>query len=245
MCGRNSLPRCETIGRQEIAASAAVTSVIAGRASDEVHERPVSAHERGGQRVAQLRDDAAPEQPIAQRRGERQRDERARQHHQRLAERQRPQQAPGLAAEREHRHERQRGDEQRRQDRRDERSGRGDETASVGPPAPPPDSRRRWQASSATRSASTAMPSAMAIPPRLMTVTGTPNSLSAANVRSTMSGSVHHRDQRARRVQQEQEDHEGDDRRPPRSRRGRGCARPGPPARNDRRARGSFAPLGR
>ena len=56
-----------------------------GAGQHEVHERPVSAHERGGQRVAQLRDDAAPEQPIAQRGRERQRDERPREHHQRLA----------------------------------------------------------------------------------------------------------------------------------------------------------------
>ncbi len=48
----------------------------------------------------------------------------------------------------------------------------------------------RWQASSATTSASTAMPSAMPIPPRLMIVAGTPRSRIPAKVRNRASGSV-------------------------------------------------------
>ncbi len=51
-------------------------------------------------------------------------------------------------------------------------------------------SSRRWQASSATTSASTAIPSAMPIPPRLMMVAGNPRSHIAAEVIKRTSGNV-------------------------------------------------------
>ena len=57
------------------------------------------------------------------------------------------------------------------------------------PPGPCP-SMRRWQASSATTSASTAIPSAMAMPPRLMIVADTPKRRIPAKVRKRTSGSV-------------------------------------------------------
>ena len=47
MCGRNSLPRCETIGRQEIASQRRRHQRDRGAGEDEVHERPVRAHEHG------------------------------------------------------------------------------------------------------------------------------------------------------------------------------------------------------
>ena len=60
-------------------------------------------------------------------------------------------------------------------------------------------------------SASTAMPSAMPMPPRLMIVAGTPSAHIAPNVSSSTTGSVSERDQRAAPVQQEQQDHQHDD----------------------------------
>ena len=101
----------------------------------EVHERPVSAHQHARQRVASSGTMRPAQQAIAQRRRQRQRDQRGRRDHQRLGERQRAQQPAGLAAEREHRHERQRRDHQRRQDRRRERARGGDQRRA--PPAAP------------------------------------------------------------------------------------------------------------
>ena len=95
-------------------------------------------------------------------------------------------------------------------------------------------SSRRCEASSATMSASTAIPSAIPIPPRLMMVAGTPRIHMAPNVSSRTTGSVSEGDHRAAHREQEQqetEDHHAD--------------LLGERAQERVRARGSPAPSGR
>ena len=79
MRGRNSPPRRRAIGRHEITASAAVTSVNVGRVEREVDERAVDAHQPRASAGSRTRARSAPrEQPRAQRGRDRQRDQRGR-----------------------------------------------------------------------------------------------------------------------------------------------------------------------
>ena len=211
MRGRNSLPRCVAIGRHEIAASAAVTSVKVGRASAKC---TIGRYARTRTAVSGLRNSGTM----------RPRNSRSRSAGASVSVTSAPASTTSVLLSASGRKSRpvsppnaNTGTNASAAISNEVRiAGTSAPAASTRrrrrSPSPPPRwaSRRRWQASSATRSASTAMPSAIAIPPRLMTVAGTPNSRNAANVSSTMNGSVTIGNQRACRMQQEQQDHEGD-----------------------------------
>ena len=75
-----------------------MAKVSAGRLEREVDEGAVEPDQAARQRVVELADHAAAQQPVAQRRRQRQGHDRGGRHDQRLGQGERAQQAPGLAA---------------------------------------------------------------------------------------------------------------------------------------------------